>query len=51
MILKIQDYQNTPYNFAPVEAIQNYLERAEVMDEDALYKASLIGEPRAPAKK
>ena len=51
VILKIQDYQNKPYNFVPVQPIQDYLEQAEVMDDDALYKASLVAEPRQPAKK
>lgn len=47
VILKIQDYQHTPYSFEVLPALRDYLERAEVMDEDALYKASLVCEPRA----
>ena len=50
VILKIQDYQNTPYNFASVAPIQEYLEHATVMDENALYAASLVCEPREKKK-
>ena len=46
-ILRLQDYQATPYNFEHVPAIQSFLERATVMDEDQLYAASLVCEPRA----
>lgn len=47
VILRLQDYQATPYNFEHVPAIQSFLERATVMDEDQLYAASLVCEPRA----
>ena len=48
MIESIQNYQNTPYVFHTVPEIQTYLvHHAEAWDEDALYKASLVCEPRA----
>lgn len=54
IITSIQDFQSTPYNFQPVaqlqEIIQARLVEAHTWSEDALYKASLLAEPRSPKK-
>jgi son of sevenless-like protein len=46
VIKEIQQYQITPYNFRDEQTIRDYLNSIEGLTDKALYKYSLICEPR-----
>jgi son of sevenless len=46
-ILLVQQYQNDPYCFEPLEQVQEYLLNVPSIIEDEAYEKSLIIEPRA----
>src|SRR4051812_12059906 len=49
VIREIQQYQNIPYVFEPVERIQKWLKEAAIGEENELYRLSLAREPRNSA--
>ena len=50
VIEEVRQYQQSPYNVMPIDAILTFIDSASIMDEKDRYEVSLKREPRAVRK-